>query len=221
MSDDDGEPIYRPSENEVVERYSSDAGLSGESGLLSADVPPVPAEDHECVVTGVTLPNVNALENKPSNVSGISALDALLMHAKREEIEAKHALIIQRYKALQLEVNAGLHEIMGQTPHVSQFLSGIPSEATGNLPSVAVDPVSQVQEKNPGAAGAAFLSFLPCLPPAVLLRPILAATSHAVHFGCMIICCKKPRGFGLRLLPRRLALGGGGRGEEASASCPI
>ncbi len=35
---DDEEPIYRPSKNEVVERYSSDAGLSGESGLLSAEV---------------------------------------------------------------------------------------------------------------------------------------------------------------------------------------
>ena len=34
MSDDEG-PIFRPTDNEVVERYPSDAGLSGESGLLT------------------------------------------------------------------------------------------------------------------------------------------------------------------------------------------
>jgi len=99
---------------------ASDAGLSGRSGLLSADVPPVSAEDQECVVTGVTLPDVNVLENKPSNASAISALDALLMHEKRERNRGENMpLIIERYKALQLEVNAGLREIMGQMPHVT------------------------------------------------------------------------------------------------------
>jgi hypothetical protein len=48
-----------------------------------------------------------------------------------------------------------LHEIMGQIPHVSQFIGGIPSEATGKLPSVAVDSVPQVQEKKTAASSVA------------------------------------------------------------------
>jgi hypothetical protein len=103
---------------------------------------------------GVTLPNADAIESKFSNASVISARDTQLMQEKREEIEANHALIIERYKALQLKVDMGLLEIMGQIPHVSLIPSDIRPSATGDFPSVAVGSFSCVGGKNSGASGA-------------------------------------------------------------------
>jgi hypothetical protein len=152
LSDPD-EPVYQPGQNEVVENYVSDAGL-GKGGLPLTETPAPAAEDLECIVTAFTQAYVNTAESKFSNVSAISARDTHLMQEKREEIEAHHASIVERYKALQRQVDLGLQEMMGQTPHVSQILSDIRPSATGDFPSIAEGSSSSAQEKNTGASEA-------------------------------------------------------------------
>ena len=171
LSDAD-EPIFRASVDEVAENYISGAGLV-EGGSPSTENAPASAEDPDCIMLSVTQPSATANESKVSNALGISARDALLLQQKFEETLAKHALVLERYKvlqreieqdeanvtsvtaqrfkALQLEVERGMQEQQGI---LEQIPSGISSSATGNFPNVAVDPSLQISGKKPGASGA-------------------------------------------------------------------